>query len=121
MALDYEPTPGNQMTLPMAREFLQRIIDETGRKAIIYGGHLLKGDLGDTVDAFFGSHRLWLAQYGPVPRVQASWATYWLWQYTDGEDGPTPRSVPGIPGDSRGRLDCDHFAGTEVELRAQWA
>lgn len=121
MALDYEPTPGNQMTLEMAREFLQRINDMTGRRAVIYGGHLLKQDLGDTRDPFFAAHRLWLAQYGTAPQVQASWSTYWLWQYTDGENGPPPRSVPGIPGNSKGRLDCNHFAGTEADLRAQWA
>ncbi len=120
MALDYEPTNGNQMKLEMAREFLTRIIEATGRRAVIYGGQLLKSDLGQIRDPFFGSHRLWLAQYGRVPRVQASWDNYWLWQYTDGESGPSPRSVPGIPGNSKGRLDCDHFAGTEEELRAQW-
>jgi GH25 family lysozyme M1 (1,4-beta-N-acetylmuramidase) len=92
-----------------------------GRKPVIYGGDLLKQQLGNKKDAFFGGHRLWLAQYGNHPKVQPSWDTFWLWQYTDGESGPDPKAVPGIPGDSKGRLDCDHFVGTPAQLTEQWA
>lgn len=120
VALDFEQTVGNQMTLDMAREFLQAIEDQIGRKAVLYGGGLLKSVLGSQKDAFLGSHRLWLAQYGSQPNVQASWSSYWLWQYTDGESGPEPRQVPGIPGDGKGRLDCDHFLGTDEDLVALW-
>jgi len=88
---------------------------------VIYGGGLLKEELGNTKDAFFGSHRLWLAQYGNHPVVQASWSNFWLWQYTDGEDGPDDKTVSGIPGDSKGRLDCDHFAGSAELLAREWA
>jgi GH25 family lysozyme M1 (1,4-beta-N-acetylmuramidase) len=121
VALDYEATLGNQMTLDMARAFLQAISDQLHRKAVLYSGGLIKGELGQTKDDFLGGHRLWLAQYGPAPVVQASWTTYWLWQYTDGESGPNPKFVPGIPGDSKGRVDCDYFAGSAQDLAAQWA
>jgi GH25 family lysozyme M1 (1,4-beta-N-acetylmuramidase) len=121
VALDFEPTPGNQMTLDGARAFCQKILDTLGRHVVIYSGDTLKSSLGSTVDPFFGAHRLWLAQYGDRPTVQRSWQSYWLWQYTDGALGPGKKSVPGIPGDRQGRLDCDYYAGTVTQLTAQWA
>jgi GH25 family lysozyme M1 (1,4-beta-N-acetylmuramidase) len=121
VALDFEQDAGNQMSLAHAREFLQLIQQHLGRKAVLYSGSLIKGLLGNTKDPFFGGHRLWLAQYGNQPKVQASWSSYWLWQYTDGIYGPDPKHVPGIPGNSHNQLDCDHYAGTEDQLRAEWA
>jgi hypothetical protein len=121
VALDYEPTPGNQMTLDVARQFLQGIQDRLGRKAVLYSGSTLKDALGSKKDPFFGAHRLWLAQYGSNPSVQLSWDRFWLWQYTDGISGPDPKTMPGIPGDSAGHLDCDRYVGTEEQLRAEWA
>ena len=31
------------------------------------------------------------------------------------------KTVTGIPGDSRGRLDCDHYPGSSERLAAEWA
>jgi GH25 family lysozyme M1 (1,4-beta-N-acetylmuramidase) len=111
------------MTLAMAREFLTLIEEKLGRKAVLYGGGLLKGDLGHTVDPFFGSHRLWLAHYNPHPVCQASWNKYWLWQYTDkrGRPGLQPDSIAGIPGNTAGDLDCDSYDGSQNALAAEWA
>jgi GH25 family lysozyme M1 (1,4-beta-N-acetylmuramidase) len=121
IALDFERDAHSQMTLQRAGEFLTEIEQRLGRRAVLYSGSTIKGALGTTQDPFFGAHRLWLAQYGPTPRVQASWSRYWLWQYTDGTSGPGPRTAPGIPGDSLGRLDCDYFAGTAEQLAQEWA
>lgn len=121
VALDFETDVGNQMTLDGAHSFLQGIQSALGRRAVLYSANTIKEALGSTKDAFFGAHRLWLAQYSATPRVQASWDTFWLWQYTDGTNQPTPVRVPGIPGDSQGHLDCDRFLGSEDQLRAQWA
>ena len=122
VALDFERTAGNQMTLDGAREFLTLIQQRLGRKAVLYGGSLLKEMLGTRKDTFFGGHRLWLAEYGNHPTVQASWDRFWLWQYTDGSKaGPEPKTVPGLPGDSKGQLDCDHFVGTAQQLADEWA
>ncbi len=121
VALDYESTAGNQMTIAQARDFLTLLGEALKRRPVIYGGSLLKEGLGNQKDKFFGAHRLWLAQYGNHPRVQASWDRFWLWQYTDGADGPDPKTVPGIPGDSKGRLDCDHYVGTAAQLAEEWA
>jgi GH25 family lysozyme M1 (1,4-beta-N-acetylmuramidase) len=126
LALDYEKDVGNQMTLEGARDFLQLIDDKLKvrglrNQAVLYSGDIAKAALGKEDDAFFGSHRLWLAQYGSSPVVQRSWKSYWLWQYTDGSTGPGRKIVPGIPGDRLNRLDCDYFAGSGDELKAQWA
>ncbi|HEV7407980.1 MAG TPA: GH25 family lysozyme [Bradyrhizobium sp.] len=121
VALDFERDVDNQMTLQGAREFLGMISDKLHRKAVLYSGDTAKSALGTRIDPFFGSHRLWLAQYGNHPSVQGSWQNFWLWQYTDGTLGPGRKTVPGIPGDRSNRLDCDYFAGTEADLKAQWA
>lgn len=122
MALDYEDSPGNQMTLDQAREFLERIEAKLGRKAVIYSGHTIKDALGSQIDPYLGQHRLWLAQYGPRARVQASWDTYWLWQFTEGKaDDPRRKRIPGVPGNHRGELDCDYYAGTAEQLKKEWA
>lgn len=121
IALDFERTPGNTMTLGQARQFLTLINQKLGRKAVIYSGDLIKSQLGNKKDPFFGSHRLWLAHYNPHPVVQKSWSKYWLWQYTDKTTGLRPNTVPGIPGDSKGNLDCNSYDGNRQQLKAEWA
>ncbi|MFL6856574.1 MAG: glycoside hydrolase family 25 protein [Allosphingosinicella sp.] len=121
VALDFEKDAGNQMTLRRAREVLTELSDRLGRRAVLYSGSTVKDALGGVNDPFFGAHRLWLAQYGLDPSVQASWTGYWLWQYTDGRIGPEPRQAPGMPGNSHGELDCNHYAGTAEQLAAEWA
>jgi lysozyme len=123
VALDYETDVGNQMTLDGAREFLGLINNKLNRKAVLYSGNVAKEALvGQKNDPFFGSHRLWLAQYGIAPSAQKSWKTYWLWQYTDGSaHTPGCKTVPGIPGDRANQLDCNHFVGAADDLKAQWA
>ncbi len=88
---------------------------------MLYSGHLIKEQLSEKVDPYFGAHRLWLAHYNASPTVQASWSRYWLWQYTDSRSGLAPNTVPGIAGDSKGNLDCNSFGGSRVELTATWA
>ena len=122
VALDFEPTPGNQMTLDGAREFLGIVAQKLGRKPVIYSGSTIKDALGSTNDAYFGSHRLWLAQYGAAPEVQPSWGSYWLWQFTDGKAAdPRRRKVPGIAGNDQGEVDCNYYPGTAVQLADEWA
>ena len=117
VALDFEDP---RMTLGQARQFMTGVAEKLGRKAILYSGQLIKEKLGNRTDAFFGSHRLWLAQYDPDPRVQKSWEKS-LWQYTDRTTGLKPNKVPGLPGDSKGNLDCDSYDGTRAQLKAEWA
>jgi lysozyme len=118
VALDYED---KRMTLEMAREFLSLTAQRLGRKPVLYSGHLIKEKLGNKKDRFFGSHRLWLAHYGEHPVVQKSWSAYWLWQYTDNKNKFPPNQVPGVPGDTKGNLDCNSYEGTRTQLTSEWA
>jgi GH25 family lysozyme M1 (1,4-beta-N-acetylmuramidase) len=117
--LDLEPNDDNSMTLNQAREWIIAVEAALNRagQCVIYSGSTIKEMLGEQKDEFWGSRRLWLAQYGTTPVVQASWDTYWLWQYSDGENGPEPHDVNGI----KDHVDSNSFDGTADELEAQWA
>lgn len=121
IALDFEETAGNQMTLDQARQFLTLVAEELGRKPVLYCGGLFKTQMGNQKDPFFGSHRLWLAHYSAHPAPQASWDSFWLWQYTDATTGLQPNKVPGIPGDAAGNIDCNSYGFTKERLTAEWA
>lgn len=112
LALDWETTlRGYSPTASQARAFLERIIERAGRKAVVYSGHVAKDKINGR-DAFFGSHRLWLAQYGVAWRCQQSWNYPWLWQYRG--------DVTGYPG--VGKCDLNTIVrGTPAELLSEWA
>jgi lysozyme len=48
--------------------------------------------------------------------VPPTWASWTLWQYTDGDMGPAPHSVEGI-----GPCDRDRFNGTPAQLARFWS
>lgn len=112
LALDFEDYD-SQMEVAGARQFIVEVEEELGRRGecVLYSGNTVKDQLATTVDSFLGARRLWLAEYGSNPVVQASWASYWLWQYTDQE------TVAGISG----MCDGDSYAGTAGELAREWA
>lgn len=117
-ALDWEDDPhGNTMGIPLVTWFLANIELRTGRKGVLYSGNTVKTALRSTDSKFFGSHRLWLAQYSSAPVAQASWDSIWLWQYSDGVNGPQPHGCPGVTGD----VDTNSWSGTDQELKDQWA
>jgi len=118
MALDFEDNRHSQMTLSQARDFLARLDGALGRKVVIYSGNRIKDLLGRKVDAFFGAHRLWLAQYGPVARPQASWPKQWLWQFTGDGIGSPPHAIPGI---TTHGIDINQYSGDPAKLAADWA
>lgn len=125
--LDYERNPAHQMTITQAIEFLDRVDQLVGRRCGIYGG----GDalkpacvhLTDSQREFLGAHPYWICQYGPVTKMTdpnghpLPWSKWFLWQYTDGNVGPLPHTMPGLGSQS----DLSTFDGTEDELRAAWA
>lgn len=118
MALDHED---DRVGANSAREFLDRLDQAVGRRCALYSGHLIKDQLGHNADPFFGSHRLWLAQYSNRAVVQKSWQTYWLWQYTGDGKGQEPHNIPGISIPGNKGIDINTFQGTAEELAAQWA
>lgn len=111
MCLDFEDNPASNMSLAQAKQFLQIADERLSRKLVLYSGNRVKDLLGVTADPFLGSHRLWLAQYGPVPHVQVSWHKQWLWQYSE---------TGHLPGTS-GLLDLNHYDGTLPQLQQEWA
>lgn len=117
--LDFEDYSSNTMSLEAAREFIEKVEQGLGRpgEMVLYSGNLIKEELGNRADEFFGSRRLWLPQYGSSVVVQCSWDTYWLWQYTGDGQGPSPHTVAGISGN----CDCNYYDGSSEQLVSEWA
>ena len=117
VALDFEDNKaGPSMTLEEARAFVIHVKEALGRWPVLYSGHTIKAALGTHIDPVLKNCPLWLAQYGATPIVPPCWASWTLWQYTDGGLGPQPHSVNGV-----GPCDRDKFNGDEAALRGWWA
>jgi lysozyme len=116
--LDWEDNPsGTRMSRDQAEEWITKVEQMLNRpgECVIYGGNTLK-ELLDESDDFFGARRLWLCQYGSTPGLPDCWDDYWLWQYTDGQVGPTPHTIDGI-----GPCDINSYADSKDALIAEWA
>jgi lysozyme len=118
--LDFEDNGSNTMSLDQAKQFIIGVENGLGRpgESVLYSGNLIKEGLGNRQDDFWGSRRLWLAQYGSTPSWPPAWQSFWLWQYTDGTSGPKPHTVVGC--DPAG-VDCNSYQGTPEQLAAEWA
>lgn len=116
--LDWEAANDGTMSADEAKQWITGVETTLKRpnQCLIYSGNVAKEELGSTHDAFFAQRRLWLAQYSPTPTVQASWQTYWLWQFTDGQVGPAPHTISGV-----GPCDINSYAGSADQLIAEWA
>lgn len=117
MALDWED---NKVSAAAAKDWLTRVADKIGRKPVVYSGNTAK-ELLRGVDPFFGSHRLWLAQYSASPSIQKSWKEFWLWQFTGDGNGPQPHHVPGIAIPGNPGMDINHYGGTKAQFTKEWA
>lgn len=116
IVLDFEEnTAGASMTLEGARTFVNRVNDQVGRFPGLYGGSFLKHLLGQNLDPVLAGCWFWLAQYTDTPIVPKNWPSWTMWQYTDGNNGPTPHEVQGV-----GPCDRDQFNGNLQELQALW-
>ena len=115
LALDHED---ERVPLIDAKEFLLRVEDAVGRKAVFFSGLLIKEQLGNRIDGYLAAYRLWLAQYRPRPVTPRNWSSAWLWQFTCDGVGPKPHSVPGIVDAG---IDINQFDGDAVKLAAEWS
>ncbi len=117
ISLDWEPSDGPDMTLEQAQHFVQMIRDEAGRWPVVYGGHLLREEIGHNPDPILRKCPLWYVRYAdsPIGIPTQVWATYTLWQYTDGDVGPEPHGTPGATG-----ADRNIFQGNTAKLKAAW-
>jgi lysozyme len=118
--LDWEDNGGNVMSASNAKTWITEVEKQLGRteQCVIYSGNTAKEKISGK-DAFFGARRLWLCQYcSGTPTWQQSWDNYWLWQFTDGESGPSPHSINGI-----GHCDINSYDqdGGAEQLAAEWA
>ncbi|MEO5931833.1 MAG: glycoside hydrolase family 25 protein [Candidatus Kapaibacterium sp.] len=122
LVLDFEQNydshgkPAASMSLADAVKFVTYVQQQTGRWPGLYGGSAyLQQVLGITHNATLANCWLWLAQYGPTPKIQATWPTWTMWQYTDGVNGNQPHSVDGV-----GNCDRDQFNGSLDGLQRLW-
>jgi lysozyme len=116
--LDWEDNGGNVMSAADAKTWITQVENQLGRpgQCVIYSGNTAKEKINGK-DDFFGARRLWLCQYSSTPAWQESWDNYWLWQYTDGQSGPSPHSVKGV-----GNCDINSYdSGPAGQLVTQWA
>jgi lysozyme len=121
VALDFEPNGNNTMSLDGAREFLHAIEKSLGRKAVLYSGNLIKETLGNDSDKYLSDHRLWLAQYGPVPKVPAAWDSPWLWQFSGDGINNHGIKIPGVNASQASQLDMNSYDGDDETLASDWA
>jgi lysozyme len=127
LALDFERnlkadgSPGVNMTLTQARDFIQSVAAKTGRYPMIYGGDFLMESLGSHMDPALAQCPLWIAAYltdGKLPRWnEATWASWTLWQYTGDGKGEEPHTVDGI----KKPVERDYYIGTEEQLKESWS
>lgn len=123
MVLDFEDNRPSNMSAQQAVEFLHALEARLGRKGAIYSGNRLKETIGSLSPAdriYLTSHRLWLCQYGPTPRLPIGFDKWWLWQYTGDGVGPAPHNVPGIVA-GNGGIDLNAYNGTREQLLTEWA
>jgi lysozyme len=118
--LDWEDNGGNRMSASQAKDWITQVETQLGRpgECVIYSGNTAK-ELINGNDPFFGERRLWLCQYtSSTVTWQESWKVYWLWQYTDGQNGMSPHSIDGI-----GHCDINSYDqdGGAEQLIAEWA
>jgi lysozyme len=106
------------MSLTAAKDFIAAVSDKLGRKPYFYSGNTIRDVLKSAKDADLGACKLWLAGYVPENRlrVQKSWSSWTLWQYTDGAKGPWHKPVSGV-----GACDRSVFDGDLASLKAVWA
>lgn len=113
VCIDYEDEACTLDDLHQAIDAIQDI--DPSLQICIYGGHLLKQHLGSFHDPALAPHALWIAQYnssGPEwPR--GTWPVWTLWQFSDGDQGGSPRDVPGISAPH----DCNAFNGSRENCR----
>jgi lysozyme len=118
LVLDFEKNgtdSANSMSLDQVKDFLTKIKAQTGQQPVLYTGSYLTDVAGPQAVADLAQYRIWWARYSNAPHLHATWQNYWLWQYSDGVNGPDKNKVDGI-----GPCDCNTFNGDEASLRANW-
>jgi len=116
LALDHED---RHVSLANAKQWLQHVFDQTGRRAVLYSGFLIKEQLGTGQDPFLAQHRLWLSHFSVHPAWPPNWVAPWIIQFTGDGQGPEPHQVPGIA--IPNGIDLNHYGGSAEQLATEWA
>jgi lysozyme len=105
------------VSLDDLKAFCAEVDRLTGKPPIIYSGYLIKDQIGTGRDAELARYPLWLNHWNSNPSwPTATWPTCWLWQYSNGQNGPLPHGCPGMHGD----VDTNSYGGTDDQLIAEW-
>ena len=115
LALDFEQNAGDSMSLDQAKQFLSEVERQAGQRPVLYTGGYFNQCTGNRADPTMAGYRVWWAQYAAAPKVNPTWPSYWLWQYSDGTVGPGQKVVNGAA-----PCDCSAHDGGEAGLRASW-
>lgn len=127
-ALDFEDNEHSEMSLDMAREYLEIADARLGRKFWIYSGNRIKHciiDADDETRAFFASHPLWGCQYGAHWKNQDEnhkelpWVDGpTLWQFAG--DGTNSQGIV-IPGLLNGNtIDMNAYGMSDADFATAW-
>lgn len=106
LAADHEDAG---VSLADLKTWLAEVERLTGRRPVIYSGHVLKDQLKGKPDSVLSGYLLWLAQYGSSPTLPPGFDAAWLWQYSD------KGSVPGVT------PPTDVNAGDAADVTANWS
>lgn len=116
ICVDFEPNGStNTASKVIVLEILDRIEQRLGRRPTLYVGPYMYQLFHKNPDLDLANYRVWWARYADTVDLHPTWQKYWLWQYTDGHNGPRPRQIDGI-----GYCDCNHFDGATEALIASW-
>lgn len=124
LALDWEwqqKKTLKEMTTAHAEEFVSYIHEQTGRHPVVYTSkswvHECKPmPLWTSVLANCPLWLCWYVDRHPERALPRPWASFDLWQYTNGTAGPDlPRETPVL-----GHVDRNAFLGGEDALREWW-
>ena len=121
IAWDWEARKhGAPMTIGHGRDSVELINQKLGRYPVLYGGSVLREQVGHTNDVVLRNCPLWYARYrsAPIGIPSNTWSTYTLWQYTAGES-PTP-NPPGPVKAGGEFVDRNFYQGSDDDLRAKW-
>jgi lysozyme len=113
--LDFEDPKAN---IYLLAKMITRVKDVTGRAPVIYGGALIKAEMGEIeeskeLQALLAECPLWLSHYtkNSQPKMPGlPWKVWSIWQYTD------KGKISGVSG----YVDLNHWNGSEEGLRRLW-